>query len=285
MARAKLESELKLAARIQADLFPASLPAIAGLRARRRATGRRAAAAATTTMRCRCAARTATARLLLCVADVSGKGLPASLRDEQHAGDAARPARAHRLAARAGRRSQRPAVRVDVAREVRDRGARRSRAARPARSRFVGAGHVDNVILRADGAIVALASTGTPLGLLPPRPAVRSRPTEARCRATRWCCSPTASPRRRTRPDEEFGEARLLDALRAAAGQPAEVVIERSSRPSTPSPAGAAVRRHHAPGRAAPLAPRPNPFPSVGPRLSVRPASARARFLFRRPKL
>ena len=36
------------------------------------------------------------------------------------------------------------------------------------RLRFVGAGHLDNVILRADGSIVSLASTGAPLGLLPP---------------------------------------------------------------------------------------------------------------------
>ena len=33
---------------------------------------------------------------------------------------------------------------------------------------FVGAGHVDNVILRANGDAIRMSSTGMPLGLLPP---------------------------------------------------------------------------------------------------------------------
>ena len=55
-----------------------------------------------------------------------------------------------RVAAGAGRACQRPAVRLDLAGEIRDRGARRARA-RDGRHPFVGAGHLDNVILRADG--------------------------------------------------------------------------------------------------------------------------------------
>ncbi len=78
VARAKLESELDLAARIQADLFPARLPGDRGLRsggaqpprpAMRRRLLRRPPGAR----------RGRRSRVLLCVADVSGKGMPAAL--------------------------------------------------------------------------------------------------------------------------------------------------------------------------------------------------------------
>ena len=56
LARAKLESELELAARIQADLFPAALPTSPAT-SWRPGTGPPGAAAATTTTRCRSPAR------------------------------------------------------------------------------------------------------------------------------------------------------------------------------------------------------------------------------------
>ena len=78
LARAKLDSELTLAARIQADLFPATLPAIDGyeLAARNRpgpALRRRLL------RRMPHASGRRRAPMLLCVADVAGKGLPAAL--------------------------------------------------------------------------------------------------------------------------------------------------------------------------------------------------------------
>ena len=53
VARAKLQNELDLAARIQANLFPAELPRLAWLRTGGAQPARRVAAAATTTTRCR----------------------------------------------------------------------------------------------------------------------------------------------------------------------------------------------------------------------------------------
>ena len=133
LARAKLESELKLAARIQADLFPPALPRVEGyeLAARnrpgapvRRRLLRRAAVCRPPAVTRAAAVRGGRVR----------QGAAGGAGHEQHAGDAARPARAHRLAAGAGRARERAAVRLDAAGEVRDRGARRPRAARPARS-------------------------------------------------------------------------------------------------------------------------------------------------------
>ena len=79
LARAKLESELTLAARIQADLFPAALPTLDGyeLAARNRpgaALRRRLLRRAADLV-----GRDSEPRCSLCVADVSGKGLPAAL--------------------------------------------------------------------------------------------------------------------------------------------------------------------------------------------------------------
>ena len=93
VARAKLESEMKLAARIQADLFPPSMPAIAGYdlaarnRPARQCGGDYYDAIAV--------GSGGDARVLLCVADVAGQGPAGVAGDEQHAGDAAGAARAH----------------------------------------------------------------------------------------------------------------------------------------------------------------------------------------------
>ena len=128
VARAKLESEMKLAARIQADLFPADA---AGGRRLRAGRAQPSGAAMRRRLLRRAALRRRRRRRRACCCAwpmSSGKGLPAALRDEQHAGDAARAARAHRVAAGAGRARQRAAVRVDVAGEVRHRGAGRARA-------------------------------------------------------------------------------------------------------------------------------------------------------------
>ena len=188
VARAKLENELDLAARIQADLFPAAMPRRPGLRPGRAQPARPA-------LRRRLLRRAAARRRpggttgwLLCVADVVWQGAARGARHEQHAGDAARAARAHRLAARARRPGERPAVRLDRAGEVRDRGARRSRSAHrraPLRRR------------RARGHAASCAPTARWSRCRPP--ARRSGCCRRACRtarrswcsrpATRWCCS------------------------------------------------------------------------------------------------
>ena len=197
LARAKLESEMKLAARIQADLFPAALPQPHGYElAARNRPARRCGGdyydALTPSLAADGDAPAAVRRRRRRQGPAGGAG------DEQHAGDAARAARAHRVAAGAGRARQRPAVRLHVAGEVRDRGARGARRPTPA------------ACASSAPAISTTSSCArTDRSCRWPPPARRSaccrrgcrtaRPRDAATRATRWCCSPTASPTRRTR--------------------------------------------------------------------------------------
>ena len=166
VARAKLESELKLAARIQADLFPPCCRTSHGyeLAARNRPARQCGGDYYDALPLVR---PDGAGRLLLCVADVSGKGLPAALvMSNMQATLRALLGRTTSLAELAGH-AKRAALRSHAAGEVRHGGARGARAAPPARLTFVGAGHLDNLVLRASGEAVPLVSTGTPLGLLP----------------------------------------------------------------------------------------------------------------------
>ena len=92
--------------------------------------------------------------------------------------------------------------------------------------RFVGAGHLDNVIVRLDGAIDRLSSTGAPLGLLPAG-LPYGQADQVLLPGDVLVLFSDGVTDAQNGADEEFGEARLLDVLAAAAGQPAEVVIDR----------------------------------------------------------
>jgi len=223
VARAKLESELTLAARIQAALFPADLPPLAGydLAARNRPA-----------RQCGGDYYDAIAvpgdtggRVLLCVADVSGKGLPASLVMANMQAT---------LRALLGRMSSLPALAEQAS-------ALLYAATSPEKYvtaalvdldpasgtlRFVGAGHVDTLILRASGEVVTLSSTGTALGLLPPGLPFGEAPLHLAPGDTLVLFS-DGVPEAQNIFDEEFGEARLVEVLRDAAGDSAEQVIDR----------------------------------------------------------
>ncbi len=132
LARAKLESEMKLAARIQADLFPAELPQPDGYQlAARNRPARRCGGdyfdALTLAGPSTGSGQAGAERLLLCVADVSGKGLPAALlMSNMQATLRALLGRIPSLPLLAGHASD-SAVCRDVAGKIRHRGAGRAR--------------------------------------------------------------------------------------------------------------------------------------------------------------
>ena len=235
LARARLESEMTLAARIQADLFPAELPQPEGYEvAARNRPARRCggdyydALRQTAVLAPDCppgGPRRDGERLLLCVADVSGKGLPAALLMSHMQATlralAGRSASLPSLAAQAsdllyGATSPEKYVTAALAEIVLDTG----------RLQFAGAGHLDNLILRADGSLVRLASTGAPLGLLPPGLPYGETDAALHPGDALLLFSDGVTDAQNA-DDDEFGEARLDALLRQAGGQPAGAIIER----------------------------------------------------------
>ena len=164
VARAGFERELDLAARIQADLFPKQLPQMAGYqiaarsRAARRCGGDYYDAIASAHRE---------GGMLLCVADVSGKGLPASLLMSNMQAT---------LRALMGRVPSLTEM-VEEANVLLHASTAENRYVTAAfldldvasgSGRYVSAGHVNSLLTTRAGEIVTLASTGAPLGLLPP---------------------------------------------------------------------------------------------------------------------
>ncbi len=91
---------------------------------------------------------------------------------------------------------------------------------------FVGAGHLDNVILRADGQVVPLTSTGQPLGLLPPM--IPYGETSATLReGDSLVLFSDGITEAQNASGEEFGDARVLEVLTSAASTSPDVMIDR----------------------------------------------------------
>ena len=174
VARAKLESELELAARIQADLFPASLPRLAGYDV---------AAANRPARRCGgdyydalpVVGADGVEHVLFCVADVSGKGLPASLlMSNMQATLRALHGRTPSLPALGAEASALLYATTAASRYV--TAALLDLVPSTGDGTFVGAGHIDNFVLKADGSFVRLSSTGMPRSpAMSTRSACRSR--------------------------------------------------------------------------------------------------------------
>jgi serine phosphatase RsbU (regulator of sigma subunit) len=224
IARAKLESEMELAARIQADLFPAALPQL---------HGHEIAAANRPARRCGgdyydalpVIGADGLEHVLFCVADVSGKGLPASLLMSNMQAT---------LRALHGRTASLPALATEASRLLyaTTAASRYVTAALfdlvPASglATFVGAGHVDNFVLKADGSFVRLSSTGMPLGLVDPGLPYESRDLllEPGDCAVLYSDGVTDA---QNLQDEEFGDDRLRDVVLAAANEPAGVIVAK----------------------------------------------------------
>jgi Serine phosphatase RsbU, regulator of sigma subunit len=222
VARAKLESELTLAARIQADLFPAELPVIPGYElAARNRPARRCGGDYYDAL----TSQDRGDRLALCVADVAGKGLPAALVMSNMQAT---------LRALLGRLSGLPEL-ANVASDLLYASTSPEKYVTAALAdlnpssgqlTFVGAGHLDNYILRATGETVTLDSTGTPLGLLPFMPPY----TETTHSLGPGDCLVLFSDGvtdAQNELDEEFGVGRVLEILQGAANLSAKDVIGR----------------------------------------------------------
>jgi serine phosphatase RsbU (regulator of sigma subunit) len=225
IARAKLESELNLAARIQSALFPADLPVLAGydLAARNRPARQCGGDYYDAIL---FGPGGADPHVLLCVADVSGKGLPASLvMSNMQATLRALLGREPSLPALAERASE--LLYGSTAPEKYVTAALVDLDPPTGAIRFVSAGHVDTLIIRASGEVVTLSSTGTPLGLMPPGllPFAEQQLTlEA---GDTLVLFSDGVPEAQNRGDEEFGEARLIDCVRGGAGESSAALIDR----------------------------------------------------------
>jgi serine phosphatase RsbU (regulator of sigma subunit) len=222
LARAKLQRDLDLAALIQAQLFPSELPRVAGYSLAAR--NRPARSCGGDYFDALAFSRGETVeRLLLCVADVAGKGLPAALVMSNMQAT---------LRALFGRTPTLPQLADSASRllyastspEKYVTAAFAELVPSSGELTFVGAGHLDNLLVRADGSITPLASTGAPLGLLPDQPPY----DETRLTLAPGECAVLFSDGVTDAQDaagNEFGEAQLVDVLRASAGRSVESII------------------------------------------------------------
>ncbi|MGI8783777.1 MAG: PP2C family protein-serine/threonine phosphatase [Acidobacteriota bacterium] len=223
LQRQWIEQELELAASIQQELFPTSLPSLTGFDiAARSRPARQVGGDYYDTLLVSLSEPTRSH--LLCLADVSGKGLPAALlMSSIQATLRALLGHVPSLVDLAGRTSEllyattpsnkyATAILVEV---------------NPAAEtvRYVNAGHVDCVLLQSGGGVEWLKSTGPPLGLLPH--AVyeeKSLPLQPGDLVALYSDGVTEAW---DRDENEFGEARLLDCLRRVTNEPAATVVTR----------------------------------------------------------
>lgn len=223
LARAKLQRDLDLAALIQAQLFPSSLPLVPGYTLAAR--NRPARSCGGDYFDALAFGETGSPEhVLLCVADVAGKGLPAALVMSNMQAT---------LRALFGRTTSLPlladsATRLLYASTSPEKYVTAAFAElTPATGSvtFVGAGHLDNLIVRADGSIARLESTGAPLGLLPDQPPY----AETRITLDPGDCVLLFSDGVTDAQDEEgneFGEERLVEVMQASGGKDLGGIID-----------------------------------------------------------
>jgi len=222
LARARLQRDLDLAALIQAQLFPSELPRLPGYAFAARNRPARSCGGDYFDVLA-VGDSTAPDRLLLCVADVAGKGLPAALVMSNMQAT---------LRALLGRTTTLPLLADSASRllyastppEKYVTAAFAELTPSTGALTFVGAGHLDNLLVRADGSIARLASTGAPLGLLEDQPPYAE---------TQICLEPGDSAvlfsdgvtDAQDDSGNEFGEGRLVDVLASAARKELPAVI------------------------------------------------------------
>lgn len=222
LVKQQLEKELALAASIQADLFPKTLPQLEGsdLAARNR-QARQVGGDYYDALPY--GSSGAKEPHLLCVADISGKGISAAL------------LMSCIQATLRALLSTTPSLK-DIAARTNDLLWASTPASKYATAFFlryhpesgtgeyVNGGHQDGILLRSSGEVEFLKTTGMPVGLFPKRPfdseAVQLNPGDLL-----YLCSDGVTDAC-TRDDREFGVERLVEVLRACAAQPAAGIID-----------------------------------------------------------
>ena len=184
-------------------------------------------------------------RLLLCVADVAGKGLPAALVMSNMQATLRALLEPRRLAAGAGQPGKRAPVRLHSAGEVRDRRIRRARAGDGRRSRS----WAPVTSTASSCAPTAMPSRwrrpARPLGLLPP--GMPFGETAHRLDAgDLLVLFSDGVTEAQNQLDEEFGESRLIEVLRGVSRRAARRDRRRGHRGHRPVRRRCpSIRRHH----------------------------------------
>lgn len=218
-----LHKEMELAARIQADLFPAVLPQVPGYDMAARSRPAR-----------QCGgdyydvlpvpAPSGDSGLLLCVADVSGKGLPAallmsSMQATLRALLGRMPSLSH-LAAEAN-----DLLHATTSANKYVTAALLSIEPAAGTAKYVSAGHTDCLHVTAGGDVRWLRSTGTPLGLLAGLPYEQTCLTIAPGDVI--VLFSDGVPESQNTVQAEFGEPKLADLVRSARGDSAAAIVAR----------------------------------------------------------
>ncbi len=225
--RRKVEQELALAATIQQNLFPAHLPRVPNYDMAARNRPARVCGGDYYD------ALAATSHLgqsvhLICVADVSGKGLPASLlMSNMQATLRALLGRIPSLTELAAHTNALLYATTPSNKYVTAILLELDPAT--GTGRYVSAGHTDCLLLRSDGEAEWLKSTGTPFGLIPPDLLDMNAPYEEQS----FELNPgdlislfsDGVTEAQNEDENEFGEARLAAILRPIANQPSEMIV------------------------------------------------------------
>ena len=219
VARAGYERELELAATIQADLFPAQLPSLPGydLAARNRPAKR-------------CGGDYYDAiptsddgSVLLCVADVSGKGVPASLL-MSHMQATLRALLGRTASLQQLVEHAHALLHASTADNKYVTAALLQLAPATGRASYVSAGHINSLLVRRDGEVLLLGSTGAPLGLLPPGLPYETTMVDIQPGDCLILCS-DGVPDAQNESDDEFGESRLTAIVRECRHQSSETIV------------------------------------------------------------
>jgi phosphoserine phosphatase RsbU/P len=223
--RKKVEQELALAASIQQNLFPARLPKMADLELAARNRPARICGGDYYD-----ALRISGQTHLICVADVSGKGLPASLlMSNMQATMRALLGRIPSLTELATLTNSLlyattpdnkyvTAIMVELDPET-------------GKGRYVNAGHQDCLLMRAGGGVEWIKSTGTPLGMMAPDIIELMAPYSEQGFELHpgdlLALFSDGVTEAHDKDDNEFGEERLADLLRPIRNEPAETLVDK----------------------------------------------------------